>query len=142
MAEGAMHFRNRGQQNLVEITCWPKPKTHLLTTGAANNELKNLRYRSEYLYIAHVVNMTLAETANWVEAWQKEAKYLASRRQKLLETKLTVKKKGKFWTLQTQTREGVSTSAQRKFRAWEEAVRAVRAIDEAKATYDRIQKEK
>jgi hypothetical protein len=60
---------------------------------------------------------------DWMEEWQKEARRLSRIREELRETKASIEKRsGGWWIVRGRTREGVYTSAERKFRAWEQAV--------------------
>lgn len=131
-AHGAMELRNRGLAVTHEITVWPKPKAHLLTTGAKNNALMSVKTRDSYGHIAAVLGMGAWRVPEWMDEWRKEARRLARVREELRNTKASIEKRsGGWWIVRGRTREGVYTSAARKFRAWEQAVQFVTNMERA-----------
>jgi hypothetical protein len=132
-AQGSMDLRNRGLDLVFEITYWPKQKRYNLTTGLDDHRefvwVGNLKDR-EYQAIADRLGVSLNFAAAWVERWRKDAARFARVREAMrkMDAKPVIRKEGTNWRVRGMNRDGTYTSAQRKFRAWEDAVRFVAAL--------------
>lgn len=124
-----MNLRNRNRDIHYDITCWPKDKRHLLTTGADTSRVEALKIKGVFDYIGRIIGLRGDRAAAWVEEWQKEATRLVAIREKLRTSKIALEKRDGFWTVRGRTREGVQTSEQRKFRAWEQAAAYIRELE-------------
>jgi len=131
-ARHAMDLRNRGHSLQLEVTCWPNRKHFRLTTGLDNNTelqyMQNLE-KCEFVAIAARLNVELGFAARWVDRWRKEAVRLANINSQMrkMEAKPVIRKEGRDWRVRGMNKDGTYTSAQRKFRAWEDARRFVAA---------------